>query len=93
MLPIGILLSGFSDAEFVVETSESVGLLGRPGADAVGGDAGLLLDAVAGGEGLAIPEDGDAGFFGICWAPREELDPFMVAKRRRRSSKGVDVLP
>jgi len=59
----------------------------------VGGDAGLLLDAVAGGDTLAMPEDGDAGFFGMCWAPREEPDPFMVANRRRRSSKGVDILP
>ena len=83
------MLSGLKDAEFDAEIIDSVGLLERSGADAVGGDEGLLFDAVAEGEGLI----GDAELFGTWWALREDAEPFMVANRRRRSSKGADVLP
>lgn len=87
------MLSGLKDAEFVAEIIDSVGLVDRSGADAVGGDEGLLFDAVADGEGLITPEPGDGELFGTWWALREDEDPFMVANRRRRSSKGAGVLP
>lgn len=77
--------------EFVVETTDSTGLTGRSnaagrsGASAESGGAVGLSNALPGGM-----EVRDVGLSRPFWvACNEELDPLMVANRRRRSSNGT----
>jgi hypothetical protein len=90
--PICSLLNGLNDAEFDVDTTDSVGLPGRSGtgARADGGDA-LLLVATGDGEGLTRLELGAELFCTDCTF-KEEVDPLKVANRRRKSSNGAPEL-
>ena len=92
--PICSLLNGLNEAEFDVDTTDSVGLPGRSGtgARAGGGDA-LLLVATGDGKGLTILEElGGAELFCTGCTFKEEVDPLKVANRRRKSSNGAPEL-
>ena len=79
-----------NDAEFDVDTTDSVGLPGRSGTGASDGDA-LLLVAIGDGEGLTRLEPDGVGTFCTGCTFKEEVDP-KVANRRRKSSNGAPEL-